>query len=209
MRASPLSQEQKKIYALLRERLDALCRLKERNISEVVAALKVILLNKYPDAQKHILFSLLSNTPLPEGSGPFDFPAPDSIEHFINNQYASVYPDYVLFSLLSDAEISHEGEVLPAPVQQFINGQYAATYPEPESGSPMKSDDSGLSWLDQPLQLDPGPSLPNTPKLTIPSGGHEIPFHVEIKEPPPPPPPPKKTLKDWLKRPFPNRNNDS
>ncbi|MDD5351056.1 MAG: hypothetical protein PHQ12_12660 [Chthoniobacteraceae bacterium] len=202
---SPLTKEQKKIYAQLQERLAALCNLKDRNIPEVLAALRVILLSKYRDAQRYVLFSLLSGTPLPEGNGPFDFPAPDSIEQFLNDQYTSAYPDYVLFSLLSDAETPQEGDSVPAPIQQFINGQYASTYPEQEPAPLGKPEEAGLSWLDGPLQLEAGPPLESVPKLTVPTGEHEIPFHVKVKEPPPPPP--KKTLKDWLKRPFSRRNS--
>jgi len=198
--SSPLSKEQKKTYALLRDRLGALRNLKGGKIPEVIAALKIILSSRYRDAENCVLFSLLANSELPQKSGPFDFPAPDSIEQFINDQYASTYPDYVLFSLLSEAETPQSNELsdfeVPDSVKRFMDGQYESTYPEPE---PAKM---RLRWLDEPLQLDLTSPLKNTtPKLTISSVGHETPFHVEVKETPQPPPP-KKSLKDWVKRPF-------
>ncbi|XHR27372.1 MAG: hypothetical protein ACFUZC_15665 [Chthoniobacteraceae bacterium] len=158
------------------------------------------LLQRYPQAPLYVLFTLFSEDPEPRATGPFDFPGEDSIEDFINIEYAAAYPEHALFSLLSESET--EGAI-PEAVRRFLDEQYDPTVADinPET-SP--GEEGGMGWLEKPLQLIPSTELPKNGKITIPPSEH--PFHVEVKETPAAPPP--KGLNRFIKRWIPGGNKD-
>ena len=75
----------------LHEKLAALYERNEMEIHEKVVRFNGILASKYPDAHQCLLFHLLSGSTPGETYGIFDFPAPDSIEDFINAECATAF----------------------------------------------------------------------------------------------------------------------
>jgi hypothetical protein len=47
---------------------------------------------RYRDARDHRLFHLISGSTLKDFYGDLDFPKPDSVEDFINGEYAAAFP---------------------------------------------------------------------------------------------------------------------
>ena len=79
------------LYDKLHEKLASLYERNEMEIHEKVVGFHGILISKYPDACQCLLFHLLSGSTPGETYGIFDFPGPDSIEHFINAEYARAF----------------------------------------------------------------------------------------------------------------------
>jgi hypothetical protein len=200
----PLSREQQKAFDMLHQRFYALARRKDGDFVEKALTFKSRLLQRYPQARVHVLFALFSEAPVPMATGPFDFPGEDSIEHFINAEYAAAYPEHALISLLSESESETEGSI-PDAVRRFLAEQYEPTIDDIARKTPQW-ENGAMGWLEKPLQLITPTELPQSGKVTIPPAEH--PFHVKVKEEPasPPPQPPSKGLNRFIKRWIPGGN---
>ena len=85
---SLLSPEQAAKYEFLRRRLHALYRRDQFAIHDKVVEWHIELRGKYPNAREYLMFHLISGSTAPNFTGLFDFPPADSVEHFINTEYA-------------------------------------------------------------------------------------------------------------------------
>ena len=80
------------LYNALRAKLQALYRRDQFEIHEKVLVFHDYLKKKYPDARGRRLFHLISGSTLRDFYGELDFPKPDSVEGFINREYAVAFP---------------------------------------------------------------------------------------------------------------------
>ena len=81
------------LYQSLRLKLHALYRRDQFEIHDKVIQFHDYLKKKYPDAREHRLFHLISGSTLLDFYGVLDFPGEDSVENFINTEYARAFPD--------------------------------------------------------------------------------------------------------------------
>jgi len=81
------------LYDSLRARLRALYRRDQFEIHDKVILFHDFLKKKHPDARDHRLFHLISGSTLKDFYGDLDFSRPDSVEDFINDEYARVFPN--------------------------------------------------------------------------------------------------------------------
>ena|ERR1700677_5102061 len=79
------------LYDALRVKLQALYERDQFEIHDRVLAFHDYLKKKYPGARDHRLFHLISGSTLKEFYGDLDFPKPDSVEDFINAEYAAAF----------------------------------------------------------------------------------------------------------------------
>ena len=90
--ASVLSPEQTAKYELLRLKLRALYRRDQFEIHEKILVWHDQLKLKYPAARSYMLFHLISGSTFDGFSGHFDFSSEDSVELFIEREYAAAFP---------------------------------------------------------------------------------------------------------------------
>ncbi len=79
------------LYNALRVKLQALYARDQFEIHEKVLVFHDYLKKKYQNARDHRLFHLISGSTLKNFYGDLDFPEPDSVEHFINAEYAAAF----------------------------------------------------------------------------------------------------------------------
>lgn len=84
---------QQALYDALRKKLRALYERDQFEIHDKVLTFHDYLKQKYPDARDRRLFHLISGSTLKNFYGELDFPEPDSVEHFINMEYALAFID--------------------------------------------------------------------------------------------------------------------
>ena len=80
------------LYQSLRLKLQALYRRDQFEIHARVIEFHDDLKRKYPNAREHRLFHLISGSTLLDFYGDMDFPGADSVEGFINAEYAKAFP---------------------------------------------------------------------------------------------------------------------
>ena len=89
----PDEARQAALYDALRAKLQALYRRDQFAIHDKVLVFHDYLKKKYPNARDHRMFHLISGSTLKDFYGDLDFPYPDSVEAFINNEYADAFFD--------------------------------------------------------------------------------------------------------------------
>ena len=80
------------LYKSLRTKLQALYKRDQYEIHEKVLEFHDYLKRKYPNARDHLFFHLISGSTLKDFYGDTDMPEPDSVEDFINTEYARAFP---------------------------------------------------------------------------------------------------------------------
>ena len=79
------------MYWALREKLHALYDHDQFAIHDKVIEFHDRLKAKYENFRDHRLYHLVSGSTVKSVYGHFDFPPPDSVEHFINSEYENVF----------------------------------------------------------------------------------------------------------------------
>ena len=83
----------KRKFESLREKLRALYRRDSSDIHEKVLRLHASLKRKHADVRDYFLFDLITGSTPEDSYRHFDFPAPDSIEDFIDAEFSRAFPD--------------------------------------------------------------------------------------------------------------------
>lgn len=86
-------EEEPDIYELLRQKISELYQHFPTETHERVLIFCTDLEYRFPDARDHKFFHLLTGSTLEAHYGSIDFPSPDSIQEFIENEYAKAFPE--------------------------------------------------------------------------------------------------------------------
>ena len=81
------------LYESLRAKLRALYDRDQFEIHDKVLAFHNELKRRYPNPRQYRLFHLISGSTLNDMYGLLDLPKPDSVEDFIDAEYAKAFPD--------------------------------------------------------------------------------------------------------------------
>jgi len=79
------------LYEAMREKLRALYRRDQDEIHDRVLAFHDGLKVRYPDFRDYQLFHLVSGSTLRDSHPKMDFPSPDSVEEFVNAEWAKAF----------------------------------------------------------------------------------------------------------------------